>query len=201
MNTLRVLASPRVWGPVLGVVAVHALVFYAYLGAVVSPEENLKDLPIALVNDDRGGGLAGKDVNLGDRVVEKITAPDSPAAGTVDWNRPDTRDEAKKGIGNGEHYGATVIPKDYSQRLASLSGPPESVLPSGEPPAPEPGGQAFYHGPNRDRLHRHHRRDLGRDERAHTGRPLGRGRARATGSRGGDLRPREGQSLRGRGLR
>jgi hypothetical protein len=29
-------------------VAVLALVFYAYLGAVVSPEENLEDLPIAL---------------------------------------------------------------------------------------------------------------------------------------------------------
>jgi uncharacterized phage infection (PIP) family protein YhgE len=36
------------------------------------------------VNDDRGGELAGKDDNLGDRVVEKITAPDSPAADTVD---------------------------------------------------------------------------------------------------------------------
>ena len=101
MNTLRVLASPRVCGPVLGIVAVLALVFYACLGAVVSPEENLEDLPIALVNDDRGGELAGKDDNLGDRVVEKITASDSPAAGTVDWIRPGTRGEALEGIGKG----------------------------------------------------------------------------------------------------
>jgi hypothetical protein len=28
MNTSRVLASPRIWGPVLGMVAVLALVFY-----------------------------------------------------------------------------------------------------------------------------------------------------------------------------
>jgi hypothetical protein len=33
MNTLRVLARPRIWGPVLGIVAVLTLVFYAYLGA------------------------------------------------------------------------------------------------------------------------------------------------------------------------
>ena len=76
MNTLRVLASPRVWGPVLAMVAVLALVFYAYLGAVVSPEENLEDLPIALVNEDRGGELAGEDANLGDRVIEKVAGPD-----------------------------------------------------------------------------------------------------------------------------
>jgi uncharacterized phage infection (PIP) family protein YhgE len=73
MNSLRLLASPRIWGPVLGIVAVLALIFYAYLGAVVSPEENLEDLPIALVNKDRGGDLAGKEVKLGDRVVEKCS--------------------------------------------------------------------------------------------------------------------------------
>jgi YhgE/Pip-like protein len=121
MNTLRVLASPRVWGPVLGIVAVLTLVFYAYRGAVVSPEENLEDLPIALVNDDLGGDLAGIDVNPGDRVVEKVTGPGAPAAGTVDWIRAGTRGEALEGIGKGEYYGAIVIPKNYSQRLASLS--------------------------------------------------------------------------------
>jgi uncharacterized phage infection (PIP) family protein YhgE len=68
MNTFRMLASPRVWGPILGVVVVLALIFYAYLAAVASPQENLKDLPIALVNEDRGADLAGEDVNLGDRL-------------------------------------------------------------------------------------------------------------------------------------
>jgi putative membrane protein len=81
MNTFRVLASPRVWGPVLGVVTVLALIFYAYLAAVASPQENLKDLPIALVNEDRGADLAGEKVNLGDRIIEKVTDPDAPAAG------------------------------------------------------------------------------------------------------------------------
>jgi hypothetical protein len=28
MNSLKVLASPRIWGPVLGIAAVLALVFY-----------------------------------------------------------------------------------------------------------------------------------------------------------------------------
>ena len=124
MNSLRLLASPRIWGPVLGIVAVLALVFYAYLGAVVSPEENLEDLPIALVSKDRGGDLARKEVKLGNRVVEKLTGPDSPAAGTVDWIRPDTRSEALEGIGNGEYYGAIVIPGDYTQRISDLAGPP-----------------------------------------------------------------------------
>jgi YhgE/Pip-like protein len=124
MNSFRVLASPRVWGPILGIVVVLALIFYAYLAAVASPQENLEDLPIALVNEDRGGELAGEDVNLGDQIVEKITAPDSPAAGTVDWIRPDTRGQALKGIGNDEYYGAIVIPTDYTQRISEIVAPP-----------------------------------------------------------------------------
>jgi YhgE/Pip-like protein len=124
MNALKVLASPRVWGPILGLAAVLALIFYAYLGAVVSPESNLEDLPIALVNEDEGGNLGGKDVNLGDRVVEKVTGPDSPAAGTVEWARPDSRGEALEGIGNNEYYGAIVIPKDYTEQISNIASPP-----------------------------------------------------------------------------
>jgi YhgE/Pip-like protein len=124
MNTFRVLASPRVWGPVLGVVTVLALIFYAYLAAVASPQENLKDLPIALVNEDRGADLAGEKVNLGDSIIEKVTDPDAPAAGTVDWIRPDTRENALRGIGNDEFYGAIVIPRDYTQRISDLVSPP-----------------------------------------------------------------------------
>jgi YhgE/Pip-like protein len=124
MRALRVLASPRVWISVVGVAAVLALIYFAYLAAIASPEENLKDLPVALVNEDRGGELAGEEVNLGERVVENVTDPDSPAADTVEWARPEDRDEALEGIGNDEYYGAIVIPADYSQRISGLASPP-----------------------------------------------------------------------------
>ena len=52
MNALSVLAGSRVWVPVVGVAAVQPLMYFAYLAAVVSPEKNLEDLPVANVNDD-----------------------------------------------------------------------------------------------------------------------------------------------------
>jgi uncharacterized phage infection (PIP) family protein YhgE len=69
MRAPRVLASPRVWLIIAGVTAVLALIYFAYLAAAASPEENLKDLPIALVNEDEGADLGGKEVNFGDRIV------------------------------------------------------------------------------------------------------------------------------------
>ena len=128
MNALRVLASPRIWLTVVVVAVVLALIYVAYLAPVVSPEENLEDLPIALVNEDEGAELAGERVDFGDRVVENVTAPDSPAADTVGWARPDSRQEALGGLGRKEFYGAIVIPADYSEKLASIASPPEITI-------------------------------------------------------------------------
>jgi YhgE/Pip-like protein len=124
MSAMRVLVSPRVLIPLVAVTAVLALIFFAYLYPVVSPEVNLKNLPIALVNEDRGAELAGERVELGDLVVEKVTDPDSPAADTVEWAKLGGRDEAMEGIGNDEYYGALVIPAGYSERISSLITPP-----------------------------------------------------------------------------
>ncbi len=125
MNALKVLASPRIWLTVVGVPAVLALIFYAYLAAVVSPEENLEDLPVALVNEDRGGELGEERVDFGDRVVENVTDPGSPAAGTVEWARPGSREEALQGLGRKEYYGAIVVPADYSERISGIADSPE----------------------------------------------------------------------------
>lgn len=102
MRALRVLASPRIWLMIVGVAGILALIYFAYLAAVASPEENLKGLPLALVNEDEGGKLAGEKVNLGDQIVENITDPGSPAADTVEWAKLKDRDEALEGIGRGD---------------------------------------------------------------------------------------------------
>ena len=52
MSALNVLAGSRVWVPVIGVAAVLALIYFAYLAAVVSLEQNLEALPVANVNED-----------------------------------------------------------------------------------------------------------------------------------------------------
>ncbi len=64
MSAFRILASPKVWTPVVGAAAVLALIHFAYLAAVANPEKNLEDLPVALVNEDQGGRLAGETVRV-----------------------------------------------------------------------------------------------------------------------------------------
>ena len=91
MNALRLLTTPRIWLTVIGVSAVLGFVFFAYLAAVASPEENLEDLPVALVNEDGGAEIVGDRVTFGDQVVDNVTGSDSPAAATVEWPRHESR--------------------------------------------------------------------------------------------------------------
>ncbi len=128
MNALRVLTSPKVWVSIVAVVMVLSLLFYAYLTAIASPTENLKDLPVALVNEDEGGELGGEEVALGDQVVERVTGSDSPADGVVEWTQPNSRMDALEGLGRNEFYGAIVIPKDYTERISTAASPPELPL-------------------------------------------------------------------------
>ncbi len=97
---------------------VLSLLFYAYLTAIASPTENLKDLPVALVNEDEGGELGGEEVALGDQVVERVIGSDSPADGVVEWTQPNSRKDALEGLGRNEFYGAIVILKDYTERIS-----------------------------------------------------------------------------------
>ena len=71
-------------------------------------------------------------------MANTITSPDSPAPDFVQWERLEGRGEAKRGLESGEYYAAIVIPKNYSQHLVSLSGPPVGVPPLAQPPVLEP---------------------------------------------------------------
>lgn len=145
---MEALKNSRTWRILAITALVLAVVYFGYLGAVVSPEKNTEDLPIAVVNADQGAKVGGKEVNFGEQVVKKLTGSDSPAGKKVEWTRLENREKALESLGEKEYYGAIVIPKDYSEQLAKLSAPqgasrgPSSGQPTGEVPAnlrtPEP---------------------------------------------------------------
>lgn len=116
----RMLRSPKAWGPLFAVAVLAFFYFLVNFGAAKSPDENIHDLPAALVNLDMGAEIDGQLVNLGDRVVESTSSNDRIGE-AIKWTRLSSRGEALEGIANGEYYGAIVVPEDYSQTIAALS--------------------------------------------------------------------------------
>ncbi|MEU7167182.1 YhgE/Pip family protein [Streptomyces morookaense] len=120
-----VLRSPRLWigsGLILAVVA--ALFSLLYVGGNVNPKGHLRDLPVALVNSDKGATVQGKRLNAGEQVVSGITKS-AEGNNSFDWQVLD-REEADEKLGQGKLFGAIVVPENFTASLAGLSSPQQT---------------------------------------------------------------------------
>lgn len=120
-----VLRSPRLWigsGLILALVA--ALFSLLYVGGNVNPKGHLRDLPVALVNSDKGAAVQGKRLNAGEQVVSGIKKS-AEGNNSFDWQVLD-REEADKKLGQGKLFGAIVVPENFTASLAGLSSPQQT---------------------------------------------------------------------------
>ncbi|WP_329237875.1 SNG1 family protein [Streptomyces canus] len=117
----RVLRAKPLWianGLITGVLALLFTVFY--VGANVDPVDHMKDLPVGLVNADKGAAVGGRQVNLGAQISDSITK--STASGDkIDWKVMDEK-EMKEELGKGKLYGALVVPADFTSSTVALTG-------------------------------------------------------------------------------
>lgn len=110
---------PKLWlMPTVLTGLLALLLSLLYMGGVVSPQRDLHDLPIALVNGDTGRPPAGQSQNLGTQIAAAITSDTSSDA--ADW-RQLSRARAQDELDSGKVYGALVIPADFTDSVTALT--------------------------------------------------------------------------------
>lgn len=121
MHPFRVLRARPLWiasGLITGVLALLFAVLY--VGANIDPAGHMKNLPVGLVNADKGAPVGGRQVNLGAQITDSIRT--STAGGDkIDWKVMDET-EVKEELGKGKLYGALVVPADFTSSVAALTG-------------------------------------------------------------------------------
>ncbi|MFE3850400.1 SNG1 family protein [Streptomyces griseorubiginosus] len=131
-NPFRVLRAKPLWiasGVITGVLALLFAVLY--VGANIDPAGHMKNLPVGLVNADKGAEVGGRQVNLGARITDSISKS-TAGGGKVDWKVMDER-EVKEELGKGKLYGALVVPADFTSSVTALTG----TTAAGTPVRPE----------------------------------------------------------------
>ena len=90
---------------------------YAWINIVASwdPYSNTGTMPVAIVNNDAGATLNGKNINIGDGVITELHSNDK-----IGWKFV-TQSEANKGIIDGSYYAMIEIPSNFSKDLASVT--------------------------------------------------------------------------------
>ncbi|ADU51653.1 YhgE/Pip C-terminal domain protein [Thermaerobacter marianensis DSM 12885] len=102
------------WGPLVAVLLIPLLYSFLYLWAYWDPYARLSDLPVAVVNEDRGAPYQGEQVQLGAELVNRLRNDQG-----LHWVVM-SRAEAEKALKEGRVYMVMVIPRDFSQRAVHI---------------------------------------------------------------------------------
>jgi putative membrane protein len=108
----------------LGVLVLPVVYSFIYLWAFYNPYENLRYLPVAVVNEDAGGVKDGEKINVGNELVDELKKNSR-----VKWEFV-SRKEMVKGFHEGKYSLGVVIPKNFTQHILTIdsSDPARGVL-------------------------------------------------------------------------
>ncbi|MFE5809181.1 YhgE/Pip domain-containing protein [Streptomyces sp. NPDC056491] len=128
VTAMALVRRPQLWlVPTILTGLLALLLSLLYMGGIVNPNADLHDLPIALVNDDKGKPPQGQQQNLGAQITAAIAA--DPAGGKADW-RELTLVQAQDQLDSGQIYGALVVPAGFTDSVTALPTSAATKLPT-----------------------------------------------------------------------
>ncbi|EJO5349474.1 YhgE/Pip domain-containing protein [Clostridium botulinum] len=99
---------------ILGVCILPSLYAWVNIKACWDPYENTGTIPIAVVNNDKGTSLKGKELNIGNEVVKKLKSNNK-----IGWKFTNEK-KANMGVIDGTYYASIEIPEDFSKDIVSI---------------------------------------------------------------------------------
>ena len=100
---------------IIGVLIIPLMYSYFYLSAFWDPYARLDDVPVAVVNLDKGAQINNESRNLGDEICENLNED-----GSLKFIFTDEKD-ANDGVLGKEYYAAIIIPEDFSECASTVS--------------------------------------------------------------------------------
>ncbi len=85
-----------------------------FLGSIWDPYGQVKNLPVAFVNEDKGAQLNGQTVNIGQSVEQKLKSNHD-----LGWESVN-KQQADSGVSSGHFYAVVTVPADFSAKAASI---------------------------------------------------------------------------------
>ncbi|SHI64335.1 putative membrane protein [Clostridium cavendishii DSM 21758] len=114
-DLISIVKNPIALIIVMGICAIPALYAWVNIKACWDPYGTTSNIPIAVVNNDKGITIAGKEVNVGADVVKKLK--DNKKVG---WKFV-SEQEADMGVRDGTYFATIEIPESFSKDLSSIT--------------------------------------------------------------------------------
>ncbi|GGJ72150.1 putative membrane protein [Anoxybacillus voinovskiensis] len=109
-----IIQNRKVLIPIIAVLFIPLLYSGMFLWAFWDPYDHLDELPVAVVNNDKGTTFEGKELHIGDDLVEKLKEKKQ-----FNWQFVSER-EGEKGLKEQRYYMLIKIPEDFSQNATTV---------------------------------------------------------------------------------
>lgn len=98
----------------IAIVLIPSIYAVGFLKSMWDPYGKIKDLPVAVVNEDQSVKYAGKKLAVGSKLKDNLADSDA-----MKFSFPSKR-EAQKGLSDGKYYMVMTIPKNFSEHATTL---------------------------------------------------------------------------------
>ena len=110
----KILKSPMAIIIILGIMIIPGIYAWLNIDSNWGPYDNTGNLPIAVVNKDKGTNLLGENINVGNEIENSLKNNDG-----MKWIFTD-ENEAKTKVEEGKYYGCIIIPEGFSENITTI---------------------------------------------------------------------------------
>ncbi|QGG53055.1 YhgE/Pip domain-containing protein [Lysinibacillus pakistanensis] len=111
---LKILKTRKMLVSIIAVLFIPVMYAGMFLWAFWDPYAGLPNLPVAIVNEDKGAEMDGEKLDLGDTLVEKLV--DSEQFNFIEVSK----EQAEKGLNGRDYYMILEIPTNFSDHATTL---------------------------------------------------------------------------------
>ena len=112
----EVFRKTNTWIIIVGLIFLPSIYAWPNILSSWDPYGHTNNIKVAVTSEDAGATVDGKELNLGNSLVEGLKNNKN-----LDWQFVSNKEEAENGVRIGDYYASIVVPKNFSQDMTSVS--------------------------------------------------------------------------------
>ena len=112
----EVFRKANTWIIIVGLIFLPSMYAWPNILSSWDPYGHTNNIKVAVTSEDKGATVDGKDLNLGNSLVEGLKNNKN-----LDWQFVSNKQEAEDGVRIGDYYASIVVPKNFSKDMTSVS--------------------------------------------------------------------------------
>ena len=112
----EVFRKTNTWIIIIGLIFLPSMYAWPNILSSWDPYGHTNNIKVAVTSEDAGATVDGKELNLGNSLVEGLKNNKN-----LDWQFVSNKEEAENGVRIGDYYASIVVPKNFSQDMTSVS--------------------------------------------------------------------------------